>query len=188
MTPSCHVAQQFCGASAKIAAAMARALTNKAPPVATDRSERRVRTGDLWLDGFFPYRLYRASKKLQLRLQTRLRALHMSSSEWSVISVLKAYGALSIGEIVEATLMEQPTSSRVVSRLEKNGLVSRRASTRDSRMALISLTPAGFEVFKQIVPAALRYQELALTGIGRKEMAQVVATLEKIEENIESSD
>jgi DNA-binding MarR family transcriptional regulator len=167
---------------------MARAIHNKGAPVATDRSDRRARTGDLWLDGFFPYRLYRASKKLQLRLQTRLRALRMSSSQWRVISVLKAYGALSIGEIVEATLMEQPTISRVVARLEKNDLVTRRPSTRDSRMALISLTASGVEVFKQIIPAALRHQELALNGIGRKEIAQVVATLEKIEENIEASE
>src|SRR5215470_441728 len=166
---------------------MARALVNKGA-VATDRGDRRVRTGDLWLDSYFPYRLYRASKKLQLRLQTRLRALRVNPSQWHVISVLKAYGALSIGEIVDATLMEQPTVSRVVSRLEKNGLVSRRASTRDSRMALISLTAPGIEVFKQIVPAALRHQDLALDGIGRKEIAQVIATLEKIEENIEASD
>ncbi len=166
---------------------MARALVNKGA-VATDRGDRRVRTGDLWLDSFFPYRLYRASKKLQLRLQTRLRAQRVNPSQWQVIGVLKAYGALSIGEIVDATLMEQPTVSRVVARLEKSGWVSRRASTRDSRMALISLTLAGMEIFKQIVPAALRHQDLALEGIGRKEIAQVLATLERIEENIEASD
>jgi DNA-binding MarR family transcriptional regulator len=166
---------------------MARALVNKGP-VATDRSDRRVRTGDLWLDSYFPYRLYRASKKLQIRLQSRLRAQRMNPSQWQVISALKAYGALSIGEIVDATLMEQPTVSRVVSRLEKTGLVSRRPSTRDSRMALISLTPPGVEIFKQIVPAALRHEDLALEGIGRKEIAQVIAALEKMEENIEASD
>jgi len=121
-----------------------------------------------------------------LRLQSRLRAMRTNPSQWRVLSVLKSYGALSIGEIVEATLMEQPTISRVVSRLEKNGLVTRRASTRDSRMALISLTATGTEVFKQIIPTALRHQEQALSGIGRKEIARLVATLEKIERNIES--
>jgi len=166
---------------------MAREILNKGAAVASDRSDRRTRTGDLWLDTFFPYRLYRASKKLQLRLQARLRTSRMSASQWQVISVLKAYGALSIGEIVEATLMEQPTISRVVSRLEKNGLVARKSSTRDSRMALISLTTNGLEAFRQIVPAALRHQELALEGIGRKEISQVIATLEKMEENIESA-
>jgi DNA-binding MarR family transcriptional regulator len=112
----------------------------------------------------------------------------MSPSQWRVLSVLQAYGALSINEIVEATLMEQPTISRVVTRLQKDGLVARRLSARDSRMALISLTGAGVAVFKQIIPAALRHQEQALHGIGRKEIARLVATLEKIEKNIEAHD
>lgn len=167
---------------------MARSILKKGTTAATERGDRRIRTGDLWLDSFFPYRIYRASTKLQLRLHARLRAARMSSSQWRVLSVLKAYGALSIGEIVEATLMEQPTISRVVSRLEKSGLVARRASTRDSRMALISLTSPGVETFKQIIPAALRHQELALNGIARKDITQMLSTLEKIEHNIETSE
>ncbi len=65
---------------------MARAITKKEAAVATQRSDRRTRTGDQWLDNYFPYRLYRASKKLQLRLHSRLRAMRMSSSQWRVIS------------------------------------------------------------------------------------------------------
>lgn len=166
---------------------MGRAVANKRA-VAAERSERRVRSGDNWLDSFIPYRLYRTSRKLSGRLQNRLRALSMNPSQWKVISVLKAYGALSVGEIVEATLMEQPTVSRVVIRLEKAGHVWRRAADRDSRMVLISLTGSGVEVFNQIIPAALRHQEQALQGIGRKELAQLVATLERMERNIESHD
>lgn len=166
---------------------MGRAVIEKRA-VAADRGERRAKTGDNWLDGFVPYRLYRASRKLSARLQNRLRAMRMSTSQWRVLGVLKAYGALSIGEIVEAALMEQPTVSRVVIRLEKAGHVARRAAARDSRMMLISLTAAGVEAFNQIVPAALRQEEKALQGIGRKEISLLVATLERIESNIEAQD
>ncbi|MGH8138955.1 MAG: MarR family winged helix-turn-helix transcriptional regulator [Steroidobacteraceae bacterium] len=166
---------------------MARAVVKGA--ISPGRGERRARTaGDRWLDGFIPYRLYRATRKLGARLHTRLRALRISPSQWRVLSVLKAFGDLSIGEIVEATLMEQPTISRVVARLERDGRVKRRLSSRDSRMALISLTASGVEAFKQIIPAALRHQDEALQGVGRKEIARLVATLEKIERNIESHD
>ena len=58
---------------------MVRAIGSKKTVVA-DPEERRVRAGDYWLDGFFPYRLYRTSIKLQLRLQGRLRAMRMSHS------------------------------------------------------------------------------------------------------------
>lgn len=166
---------------------MARAAITKGTATASP-SERRAGTGDRWLDSFIPYHLYRVTNKLSLRLRNRLRAMRMSSSQWRVLSGLKALGALNITEIVEVTLMEQPTISRVVARLEKGGLVARRLCARDSRMALISLTDAGVEMFKKIIPTALRHQDEALRGIGRKEIAQLVATLEKIERNIESQD
>ena len=47
------------------------------------------------------------------------------------------YGPMSIGGIVETTLMEQPTTSRVVAQLEREGHVGRRLSDRDSRVAEI---------------------------------------------------
>jgi DNA-binding MarR family transcriptional regulator len=165
---------------------MGRALTLRDANSAAADDRRTKPPGDMWLDTFIPYLLYRATKRLGLRLHMRLRALRISPSQWRVLSVLKAYGALSIGEIVAATLMEQPTVSRVVARLERDQRVSRRLSSKDSRMAVISLTARGAEAFRQIVPAALRHQEQALRGIGRKEIAQLVATLEKIENNIEA--
>lgn len=84
--------------------------------------------------------------------------------------------------------MEQPTISRVVARLERDGRVKRRLSVRDSRMVLISLTAAGVEAFNRIIPAALRHQDEALHGIGRRQIALLVATLEKIERNVEAHD
>ena len=126
--------------------------------------------------------------KLSARLENRLSSMRIGHSQWRVLSVLKAYGDLSIGEIVAATLMEQPTISRVVGRLEKDGLATRRVASHDSRMALISLTASGLEAVRQIIPTALRHQDEALKGIGAREIAQMVATLEKIQRNIEAHD
>jgi DNA-binding MarR family transcriptional regulator len=155
--------------------------------IGSNAGGRRMRTpGDLWLDSFIPYQLYRVTTKLGLRLQNRLRALRISPSQWRVLSVLKAYGAMSIGEIVNATLMEQPTVSRVVARLERDARVERRLSFTDSRLAVISLTARGVQAFGQIIPAALRHQEQSLQGIGSKEIGRLLATLGKIEKNIEA--
>jgi DNA-binding MarR family transcriptional regulator len=78
--------------------------------------------------------------------------------------------------------------SRVVARLERAGKVTRRPSARDSRVAEISLTAAGVEAFNQIVPAALRHQELAFRDISAREIAQLVATLKRVESNIEATE
>jgi DNA-binding MarR family transcriptional regulator len=144
--------------------------------------------GDQWLDDFIPYQLYRVTNKLNARLLTRLRAMRINPSQWRVLSVLKANGAMSINDIVAATIIAQPTVSRVVVRLERAGKVARRAAPHDSRVTQISLTPEGVAAFKQIVPAALRHQNLAFRGISRKDIAQLVSTLMRIERNIESAE
>lgn len=144
--------------------------------------------GNGWLDDFVPYQLYRVTNKLNARLLKRLKTMRINSSQWRVLSVLRAYGPLSIGRIVETTLMEQPTTSRVVAQLERVGHVKRRLHQRDSRVVEISITPAGLQAFEGIVPAALKHQSLAFQNISAKETAQLVETLRKIEENIAPDD
>ena len=114
--------------------------------------------------------------------------MRINSSQWRVLSVLRAYGPLSIGSIVATTLMEQPTTSRVVAQLERVGHVKRRLSELDSRVVEISMTSAGLQAFEGIVPAALQHQSLAFQNVGAKETAQLVATLRKIEKNIAPDD
>lgn len=143
------------------------------------------RKGDLWLQNYIPYLLYRATNKLNSRLLTRLRQMKINPSQWRVLSVLKAYGTLSVSEIVEHTLMEQPTVSRVVAQLEQEGRVIRSASAADSRVTRVTLTDAGIEAFEAIIPAALRHQELALQQLTPEEIKTLTEILSKIESNIE---
>lgn len=143
------------------------------------------RKGDLWLQNYIPYLLYRATNKLNSRLLTRLRQMKINPSQWRVLSVLKAYGTLSVSEIVEHTLMEQPTVSRVVAQLEQEGRVIRSASAADSRVTRVTLTDAGIEAFEAIIPAALRHQELALQQLTPEEIKTLTEILSKIESSIE---
>lgn len=144
--------------------------------------------GNAWLDDFVPYQLYRVTNKLNARLLKRLKTMRINTSQWRVLSVLRAYGPLSIGRIVATTLLEQPTTSRVVAQLERVGHVKRRLHDRDSRVVEISITPAGLQAFEGIVPAALKHQSLAFQNISAKETAQLVETLRKIEKNIAPED
>lgn len=139
---------------------------------------------DRWLDSFLPYHMFRVTAKLNGRLLKRLKAMRINTSQWRVLSVLRAYGAMSVTQIVEATLLEQPTASRVVAQLERIGHVQRRLSTLDSRVTEISITAAGLEAFEEIVPSALRHQSLAFQEVSPKEMALFAEILRKVERNI----
>jgi MarR family transcriptional regulator, organic hydroperoxide resistance regulator len=155
---------------------------------ATTRRAGGVIAPDQWLDDFLPYHLYRVTNKLNARLLKRLKTMRINTSQWRVLSVLRAYGPMSITQIVEATLMEQPTTSRVVVQLERLGHVLRRPSSVDSRVTEISITAAGLEAFGGIVPSALRHQALAFQDVSPKEMALLSEILKKVERNISHQD
>ncbi|WP_165324318.1 MarR family winged helix-turn-helix transcriptional regulator [Rhizorhabdus phycosphaerae] len=144
--------------------------------------------GDRWLDDYLPYQLYRVTNRLNVRLQGRMRALGINLSQWRIMSVLHSSGTLSISGIVEQTLMEQPTVSRVVVQLEKDGMVERRVSAEDSRMIDITLTDKGAETFASIRHSAYAHERIALEGISAETLDLFRETLRRIENNIDLYD
>lgn len=144
--------------------------------------------GDKWLQHFVPYLMYRITNKLNLRLRSQLRKADINITRWRVLAVLRAYGELNLGRIVELTVMEQPSVSRVVSQLDREGLIRRKVSKRDSRFVYISLTAAGERAFKSIYPTAEQHQTRALTGFSKKEISTLTGFLRRIQHNIEADE
>jgi DNA-binding MarR family transcriptional regulator len=141
--------------------------------------------GDGWLESFVPYQLYKATNGLGRLLRQRLRKSGINLTRWRVLSVLKAYGPLSIGQIATATAMEQPTLSRVVDQLVSEKLVTRRNSQTDSRFVHASLTPAGEEAFRAIAPAAQQHEQRALRGFTQAEVRALRELLQRLQHNID---
>ena len=106
--------------------------------------------GDHWLGKFVPYLIYRITNKLNQRLRKSLRKSGINVARWRVMSVLKDKSALNMGEIVAATIIEQPTVSRIVDQLEREGLAVRKADDKDSRYVQVMLTDEGEAAFATI--------------------------------------
>ena len=144
--------------------------------------------GDKWLQGFVPYLIYRITNQLTRRIRGRLRKSGINITRWRVLAVLRAHGELSLGKIVELSVMEQPSVSRVVAQLEREGLVKRKVSKTDSRFINVRLTRAGENAFQNVYPTAEKHQALALDGFSRKEISTLKSYLLRIQENIEAEE
>lgn len=140
--------------------------------------------GNDWLDAFVPYQIYRVSTLMNMRLQGRLKANGINLSQWRVLSVLRSEGRLSLTQIVERTVMEQPTISRVIGQLQDEGLIERASSPDDSRISLISLSVQGEAMFDDISPDAVRHQRTALEGLGTDDLGALRRILAHIEQNV----
>lgn len=67
-----------------------------------------------------------------------------------------ANSELSVGNLAEAMLMQHHGAVQLADRLQEAGLVVRRRSPTDARSVLLSLTPSGDALAKQLVADHLR--------------------------------
>jgi len=149
-----------------------------------DMTQETEADGNGWLGDFLPYQIYRVSSLMNIRLSGRLKASGINLSQWRVLSVLRSQGQMSMSQIVDATLMEQPTISRVISQLHGDGMVEREISPEDSRVALVSLSERGRVLFDEIAVSAVRHQKIALDGVSKADIAVLRRALNQIEANI----
>ncbi len=85
----------------------------------------------------------RASRRLRQQLGDEL-----SPSRASVLSTVACHGPLTTSELAERELISRPTISRLVAKLEGQGLVEFRPDPDDGRSFSIAVTPEGAAVYR----------------------------------------
>ena len=93
-------------------------------------------------------RLHSAAIHLLRRLRIRDQASGIGPAQLSALSVLVFGGPRSLGELAEAEQVKPPTMSRIVSGLERAGLL-RRKKTEDKRRMLLEATAKGHKVLQE---------------------------------------
>jgi DNA-binding MarR family transcriptional regulator len=72
--------------------------------------------------------------------------------------------------------------SRAVALLERRKLVARRANRADRREVILSLTPAGREVYNELAPMALDFARRLMETVNAADRAALDRALKKLSE------
>ena len=117
-------------------------------------------------------------------LQSRLKSVGVSTLKMRIIMSLRIYGRLTVNELCGYAIAEQPTMSRALDSLEDQKLVERQVSTEDSRLRVVSLTPAGQKVFDKIHPEISRVNDSIMAGFSASEREAFLAGLTRVLANL----
>ncbi len=93
-------------------------------------------------------RLHSAAIHLLRRLRWRDRESGIGPAQLSALSVLVFGGPRSLGELADAEQVRPPTMSRIVTSLERAGLV-RRSATEDGRRVRLEATARGTRILQE---------------------------------------
>jgi DNA-binding MarR family transcriptional regulator len=86
------------------------------------------------------------------RLARRLRqeaGAGLTPSQLSAMAVIDNHGPLTLGALAEHERVAPPSITKVVAKLEADGLVTRTADPTDRRVARVATTPAGAELIAE---------------------------------------
>lgn len=122
--------------------------------------------------------LYAASREVIKRYRPHLDALGLTYTQYIVLLVLWEHGTISVRDLGRRLYLDSGTLTPVLKTLEKAGLITRRRSTQDERVLMITLTPAGMSLQEkaQEIPAVIRES----LGLDETELQTLMQLLKKL--------
>lgn len=137
------------------------------------------------LANYLPYLVNRLGSALVESFTATALAQHnLNIDAWRVMAVLSNQGAQRQIDLAELTSIEVSTLSRLITRMIKLGLVTRRRSESSNREVVVELAGKGKSLVKHIIPLAQRLEATAGAGIPANDMAVVKRTLRRMFENM----
>jgi DNA-binding MarR family transcriptional regulator len=95
--------------------------------------------------------LLRTTDMLSRGLDRILKTEDVSATQYNVLRILRGSPAgLPCGEIGNRMITRDPDVTRLLDRLEKRGLISRRRVTKDRRTVIARITPAGLKLLARL--------------------------------------
>ncbi len=74
----------------------------------------------------------------------------LSPSLTAALSTVELHGPLTPSELAVRERIQRPTATRILSRLEEQGLIERTADLYDRRSSLVAVTDRGSELLEQL--------------------------------------
>ena len=106
--------------------------------------------------------------------------LNVTQVQYGILNVLEGTTALDQGSLGAQMGIDRTNVADVVARLEKRGLVKRVVNTADRRSKLVSITPAGRKMAKELSMAMVTAQEILIGPLSEKEQATLMKLLQKL--------
>lgn len=151
-----------------------RSFRANAQPPATSPEPAR------FIDGYLAYLLAQASHRISGEFHREVEAAGLSVTEWRVLASLADGARETIGTLSQLTLTKQPTLSKIVQRMERQGLVMRGSMASDRRQTLVALTPQGQKVARRHLRRALGHQAQVLQPIDPQEAQWLIGALHRL--------
>src|SRR6202051_4967434 len=122
----------------------------------------------------------RSPRALSLLAAASIAKAGLCLTDFAALEALLHKGPLTISEIQDKVLLASGSMTAAVDRLEKLGLVVRKASPSDRRARVVELTPQGKRLAASCFEKHAKDLEALMSVLSEKERAQLYGSVKKL--------
>lgn len=137
--------------------------------------------------GSFGHNLRQTHRLIQRDLINRIAGLGLSIGEWYALRALWETDGLTQTELASKAGVAGAAMVSSVRQLLVRGLVSRQRPDNDGRKFIISLTKKGWDLEHPAIEAAIKANQLALTGIPPEDVEHCLWVLRTAQANLQNA-
>jgi MarR family transcriptional regulator, organic hydroperoxide resistance regulator len=154
---------------------MSKRRREESPDRAEQAAERasRIEKSGSFAESYLSYLLARASHIVASGFHAKLKTWKLTVPEYRVLFCLAGADGLGVGDLAAMAIMAQPRMTKVLDRMERQGLVGRHPDDSDRRRVLIHLTPAGRARAAPVLRAAKAHEARLLAPFSAEERAVI---------------
>jgi MarR family transcriptional regulator for hemolysin len=124
------------------------------------------------------------SRLLRKRFDVVSRRFGVTGPQWRMLATLRRTPGINQGALAQWLEVEAITAGRMIDRLEKAGMVERRADPADRRAWRLFLTDGATPLLDELLACANDVFDEALQGFSEAERALLLALLERVRANL----
>jgi MarR family transcriptional regulator, organic hydroperoxide resistance regulator len=140
---------------------------------------KRIGTGD-FVEGYLLYLLARVSHVVSGEFHQQLRRRSVAVPVWRVLASLSGSRGETVTGLAEVCLLQQPTTTKLLDRMVRDGLVTRSQDARDRRVVRVALTPRGETLAAELIAAARQHEATVLARFPEMEAVNLKAVLRSV--------
>lgn len=118
------------------------------------------------------------------RLQRIVRQQAMGGlnlAEGSCLAVIDRHGPLSLSDVASRENLSAPTVTKIVSRLEGQGLIERLADPTDRRVSMVAVSTSGAALLELVRGSRTAYLHRKLSELSDENLTRLLAALPVLE-------
>lgn len=139
------------------------------------------------LDDYPLYNLNRTSATYVEEMTKVLKSIGMDQPQWRILMLLADRNPSTVSELSRRAVTKMSTITRILIRMEDQGLVRRAPSPVDSRVTEVFMTGEGAKIVADLRAVATRVYRKAFDGVPEPEIKRFMDILKTVRENLTRS-